>query len=41
MTGHLAQTRSNGLVAMVKGMKNMAGYKVKEASEVIGRCGFY
>ena len=34
MTGHLAQTRSNGLVAMVKGMKNYGlAYKVKEASE--------
>jgi cysteine desulfuration protein SufE len=34
MTGHLAQTRSNGLAAMVKNMKNYAlAYKVKEASE--------
>lgn len=32
MMGHLAQTRSNGLLAMVKGMKNYAlAYKVKEA----------
>ncbi len=30
MMGHLAQTRSNGLLAMVKGMKNYAlAYKVK------------
>lgn len=30
MTNHLAQTRSNGLLAMVKGMKNYAlAYKVK------------
>ena len=30
MMSHLAQTRSNGLVAMVKGMKNYAlAYKVK------------
>lgn len=33
MTTHLAQTRSNGLLAMVKQMKNYAlAYKVKEAS---------
>jgi cysteine desulfuration protein SufE len=33
MVGHLAQTRSNGLLAMVKGMKNYAlAYKVKEAA---------
>ena len=32
MTSHLAQTRSNGLLAMVKGMKNYAlAYKLKEA----------
>jgi cysteine desulfuration protein SufE len=32
MTSHLAQTRSNGLLAMVKGMKNYAlAYKVKES----------
>ncbi|XZF16335.1 SufE family protein [Chitinophagaceae bacterium MMS25-I14] len=32
MTQHLAQTRSNGLLAMVKQMKNYAlGYKVKYA----------
>ena len=31
MTSHLAQTRSNGLLAMVKQMKNYAlVYKVKE-----------
>jgi cysteine desulfuration protein SufE len=31
MAGHLAQTRSNGLLAMVKQMKNYAlAYKVKE-----------
>ena len=31
MTGHLAQTRSNGLLAMVKQMKNYAlAFKVKE-----------
>lgn len=31
MTSHLAQTRSNGLLAMVKGMKNYAlAYKLKE-----------
>ena len=30
MTSHLAQTRSNGLLAMVKGMKNYAlAYKLK------------
>ena len=34
MTGHLAQTRSNGLLAMVKQMKNYAlAFKVKEAAE--------
>ncbi|WP_121356139.1 SufE family protein [Flavisolibacter nicotianae] len=34
MTSHLAQTRSNGLLAMVKQMKNYAlAYKVKEAAE--------
>jgi cysteine desulfuration protein SufE len=33
MTSHLAQTRSNGLLAMVKQMKNYAlAYKVKEGS---------
>lgn len=33
MMGHLAQTRSNGLLAMVKQMKNYAlAYKLKEAS---------
>ena len=33
MTGHLAQTRSNGLVAMVKNMKNYAlAYKVKASA---------
>lgn len=33
MTTHLAQTRSNGLLAMVKQMKNYAlAYKVKAAS---------
>ena len=33
MTSHLAQTRSNGLLAMVKQMKNYAlAYKVKEAA---------
>lgn len=32
MTSHLAQTRSNGLLAMVKGMKNYAlAFKVKDA----------
>jgi len=32
MTSHLAQTRSNGLLAMVKGMKNYAlAFKVKES----------
>ena len=32
MMGHLAQTRSNGLVAMVKNMKNYAlAYKLKNA----------
>ena len=31
MVGHLAQTRSNGLLAMVKGMKNYAlAFKVKD-----------
>jgi cysteine desulfuration protein SufE len=34
MVGHLAQTRSNGLMAMVKGMKNYAlAYKIKESAE--------
>lgn len=33
MMGHLAQTRSNGLLAMVKQMKNYAlAFKVKDAS---------
>lgn len=33
MTSHLAQTRSNGLLAMVKNMKNYAlAYKLKEAA---------
>ena len=33
LVGHLAQTRSNGLLAMVKQMKNYAlAYKLKEAS---------
>jgi cysteine desulfuration protein SufE len=33
MTSHLAQTRSNGLLSMVKQMKNYAlAYKVKEAT---------
>lgn len=33
MTSHLAQTRSNGLLAMVKGMKNYAlAFKVKAAA---------
>jgi cysteine desulfuration protein SufE len=33
MTGHLAQTRSNGLLAMVKNMKNYAlAYKLKESA---------
>lgn len=33
MTSHLAQTRSNGLLAMVKQMKNYAlAFKVKEAA---------
>lgn len=32
MVGHLAQTRSNGLLAMVKGMKNYAlAFKLKDA----------
>lgn len=32
MTSHLAQTRSNGLLAMVKGMKNYAlAFKIKES----------
>lgn len=32
MTSHLAQTRSNGLLAMVKGMKNYAlAFKVKHS----------
>lgn len=34
MVGHLAQTRSNGLLSMVKGMKNYAlAYKMKEEAE--------
>lgn len=34
MTSHLAQTRSNGLLAMVKQMKNYAlAFKIKEAAE--------
>lgn len=34
MTSHLAQTRSNGLLAMVKQMKNYAlAFKVKAAAE--------
>lgn len=33
MTSHLAQTRSNGLLAMVKQMKNYAlAYQIKEAA---------
>lgn len=33
MTTHLAQTRSNGLLAMVKQMKNFAfAYKIKQSS---------
>jgi cysteine desulfuration protein SufE len=33
MTGHLAQTRSNGLLAMVKNMKNYAlAFKLREAA---------
>lgn len=35
MTSHLAQTRSNGLLQMVKQMKNYAlGYKLKSAETV-------
>jgi cysteine desulfuration protein SufE len=35
MTSHLAQTRSNGLLAMVKQMKNYAlAYKIKNAAKV-------
>ena len=35
MTTHLAQTRSNGLLAMVKQMKNYAlAYKIKNATSV-------
>jgi cysteine desulfuration protein SufE len=35
MTTHLAQTRSNGLLAMVKQMKNFAlAYKIKNASTI-------
>jgi cysteine desulfuration protein SufE len=35
MTTHLAQTRSNGLVAMVKQMKNFAlAYKIKNAANI-------
>ncbi len=38
MTGHLAQTRSNGLLAMVKGMKNYAlAYKLREQDNGILR----
>lgn len=34
MTTHLAQTRSNGLLAMVKQMKNFAlAYKIKDAEK--------
>ena len=34
MTSHLAQTRSNGLLAMVKNMKNYAlAYKLKESAQ--------
>jgi len=34
MTTHLAQTRSNGLLAMVKQMKNFAlAYKIKDAAK--------
>jgi cysteine desulfuration protein SufE len=33
MTTHLAQTRSNGLLAMVRQMKNFAlAYKIKNAA---------
>jgi cysteine desulfuration protein SufE len=35
MTTHLAQTRSNGLLAMVKQMKNFAlAFKVKDAATI-------
>ena len=35
MTSHLAQTRSNGLLAMVKQMKNYAlAYKIKNTADV-------
>lgn len=35
MTSHLAQTRSNGLLAMVKQMKNFAlAYKIKNAETI-------
>jgi len=35
MTTHLAQTRSNGLLAMVKQMKNFAlAYKIKDAAKI-------
>jgi cysteine desulfuration protein SufE len=35
MTTHLAQTRSNGLLAMVKQMKNFAlAYKIKESTSL-------
>jgi cysteine desulfuration protein SufE len=35
MTSHLAQTRSNGLLAMVKQMKNFAlAYKIKNAAKI-------
>ena len=35
MTTHLAQTRSNGLLAMVKQMKNFAlAYKIKNAAKI-------
>jgi cysteine desulfuration protein SufE len=34
MTTHLAQTRSNGLLSMVKQMKNFAlAYKIKSAEQ--------
>ncbi|HET6769227.1 MAG TPA: SufE family protein [Chitinophagaceae bacterium] len=34
MTTHLAQTRSNGLLAMVKQMKNFAlAYKIKNTAK--------
>jgi cysteine desulfuration protein SufE len=35
MTTHLAQTRSNGLLAMVRQMKNFAlAYKIKNAAKI-------